>query len=199
MNTSISIAILAGGESKRFGKDKLSLLFGGKTFLENLVGKLKEFSDDIIIIGREYPGFPYCKDAYDIRASIVGIYTALECAKYDYVFVVAGDLPLLSKELVGFLIENISCEYDIVVPVVNGYYEPLVAIYSKRTRKLIKERIISGNFKVSDVFKEVKTFVVKEAQIRKIDKEMLSFFNINTADDYKYLIENFKKIKNSER
>ncbi len=199
MNTDISIAILAGGESKRFGKDKLSLLFEGKTFLENLVGKLKEFSDDIIIIGREYPGFPYCKDAYDTRASIVGIYTALECAKNDYVFVVAGDLPLLSKELVRFLIENISSEYDIIVPMVRGYYEPLVAIYSKRIKELIRRRIVSGNFKVSDIFKEGRISVIEEAQIREIDEDMLSFFNVNTIDDYRYLIENFEKIKNSAK
>lgn len=46
----VSGAILAGGESKRMGRDKKWILFNGKTLLEIALGKLKEITEDVMIV-----------------------------------------------------------------------------------------------------------------------------------------------------
>ena len=188
----ISIAILAGGESKRFGEDKLRLEFKGKTFLDIIIEKISSLSDDYFVVGRILPSMKSCKDLFDVKASLVGIYTALKCSKYDYTLVLAGDLPLLSPELLNYLISNISKNIDIIVPIVRGYYEPLVAIYSKRVEDEIRNMIISEDLKVSNLYDKFNTLKINEDKLRIYDKELYSFFNVNKREEYIFLKENFE-------
>ncbi len=46
----ISAVILAAGKSKRIGRDKAFLLYKGKSFLENIIIKLKKITSNLIII-----------------------------------------------------------------------------------------------------------------------------------------------------
>ncbi len=188
----LSIAILAGGKSKRFGEDKLKLEFQGKTFLEIIISKISSMSDDYFVVGRRLPYIKSCDDFFEIKASIVGIYSALKCSKYDYVLVLAGDLPLLSSDLLKYLSSKISKDYDIIVPVVRGYYEPLVAIYSKKIMSELFKMIDSGDLKVSNLYKKFKILEISEEKLKVYDKNLYSFFNVNNREDYKILKEKFE-------
>ena len=46
-------AVLAGGQSRRFGSDKAQALLGGTTLLDHAVAALKPQCDQIVIVGRE--------------------------------------------------------------------------------------------------------------------------------------------------
>ncbi len=188
----VSIAVLAGGKSKRFGKDKLTLEFKGKTFLDIIISKISSISDDCFVVGRRLSYIKSCDDVFNIKASIVGIYSALKCSKHDYVLVLAGDLPLLSSELLKYLISKVSKDYDIIVPVVKGYYEPLVAIYSKGIMNELFKMIDSEDLKVSNLYKKFKILEISEEELKVYDKNLHSFFNVNNREDYKYLKENFE-------
>lgn len=198
---SITCAILAGGKSRRFGKNKLLLEYKGKSFLQLTINKLSEISKEIIIAGRNFEEIQACmykykcfKDDYNLKASIVGIHTALKYSNNDMVLVVAADLPLLKSEVLKLLVSKyISCNCEAVIPIVRGFIEPLVALYSRKTLNIIEENIENNKLKISDFIKKIDIYKLSEKEIKVVDPELVSFFNINTKEDYSKLLQMGKK------
>ena len=119
----------------------------------------------------------------------MGIHTALRNAGNPVVLVVAGDLPLLKKEVLHLLIEKFfTNDCDAVVPIVNGYMEPLVAVYARSNLAIIEENIHSQRLKIVDFIRRVHTETLSEREIRTVDPELCSFMNINTRADYYELV-----------
>src|SRR5882672_1411323 len=51
-----SVAILAGGDARRFGgRDKSALVVDGRTILERQISALSTVTDDILIVARPFP------------------------------------------------------------------------------------------------------------------------------------------------
>ncbi|HDP95318.1 MAG TPA: molybdenum cofactor guanylyltransferase [Candidatus Aminicenantes bacterium] len=194
---SVTCAILAGGASRRFGENKLALEFCGKSFLQHIVATLTAVSENIIVAGENCenlnvaPYLCFC-DRFALHASIVGIHTALCHAPTEAVLVVAGDLPLLKVELLQLLISRFfSTKSDAVVPVVNNYMEPLVAVYARKNRAVIEENIYQRKLKIADFIGRINTSVLSEKEVRAVDPELQSFLNINTPHDYRKLLDKF--------
>jgi molybdopterin-guanine dinucleotide biosynthesis protein A len=51
----LSGIILAGGESRRLGADKALLELGGQTLLENVIGKVSQVSQEVIVVANAPP------------------------------------------------------------------------------------------------------------------------------------------------
>ncbi len=49
-------ALIAGGASRRFGSDKASALLSGRPLLEHVAEALREQANDVIVVGRDWPG-----------------------------------------------------------------------------------------------------------------------------------------------
>lgn len=196
----VTCAILAGGASKRFGKNKLALEYRGRSFLQIIVETLSQVSEDIIVSGEncENLNVSPCScfsDDFPLKASIVGIHTALRNAGNPVVLVVAGDLPLVKAEVLHLLIERFfSGGCDAVVPMVGGFLEPLVAVYASRNIAILEENIRANRLKIVDFIRRIKTVTIPEREIRALDPELLSFMNINTRGDYEKLLARHRGI-----
>jgi molybdopterin-guanine dinucleotide biosynthesis protein A len=55
-------AILAGGQSRRFGSDKAEALFEGKALLDYVADALRPQCAELAIVGREWPGISSVAD-----------------------------------------------------------------------------------------------------------------------------------------
>jgi len=192
---SITCAILAGGASRRFGKNKLALEYRGASFLQLIVRAVSEVSDDIIVSGENcaHLNVSPCRcysDSFAFKASIVGIHTALRNAGSPVVVVVAGDLPLLNPAVLRLLLKRYSIgDCDAVVPVVGGFLEPLVAVYAKRNLTVLEENIRLGKLKIVDFIRRIQAATIPEQELRAVDPELGSFMNINTRSDYAELLK----------
>ena len=201
-----SIAILCGGKSKRFGSDKTFHYIGDKTILENVYDKFKNKSDDIFLQTSNHDSNKKKKfklnvkiyhDVIPDKGPLGGIYAALSNAKYDKVFIVAGDLPFVDENIISEL--KIFDNHSIVVPKwQNGFVEPLCALYSKDIMPIVKKRLDSDNLKINDCFKEIENnnrgdFKIKYLSIEDlIQNNNISkncFNNINCLED----LDNIKK------
>ena len=99
-----------------------------------------------------------------------------------YNLVVACDMPFLNQDLLRYMIQ-LSVDFDLVVPRVNNYVEPLHAVYSRSCLAPIEDMIAQGKLSVNKLLDLVRVKYVEAEEIDRFDPEHLSFFNINTKAD----------------
>jgi molybdopterin-guanine dinucleotide biosynthesis protein A len=91
-------------------------------------------------------------------------------------------MPLVNPTLVRLLVEQ-KAKWDVVVPRMGEFLEPLHAVYSKRCLPTMEQFLLSGGRRILDLYPKLKVLEVSEAELRKVDPELLSFFNVNTPED----------------
>jgi molybdopterin-guanine dinucleotide biosynthesis protein A len=184
---------LAGGKSLRLGRNKLREQVGGRALLSRVIDTLGALDGDIIIVagaGQDLTLFPagqrvkIVADIYPGGGVLGGIYTGLTASDSFHNLVVACDMPFLNTALLRYLIEAAE-SYDAVVPRLNGFIEPLHAVYAKSCLPHIKTEIESGRRDIRSFFSRVKVRYVESEEIDRFDPQRLSLFNINTEDDLK--------------
>jgi len=182
----ISAAVLAGGESRRLGFPKALLRLGsGRTLLEDTVGKLRRLSDDVVVVANE-PSFDVAGarrvgDLVPGAASLGGIYTAIARARHERVIVVGCDMPFLSASLLAYL-ASLSSGIDVVAPRIDGYPEPLHAVYGRGCLPAIEPRLKAGQLKIIGFYADARVRYVDEPELRRLDPELRSFRNVNTPE-----------------
>lgn len=186
MSVPISSIILAGGKSSRLGTDKARIKLDGRSIiLQSIAEKLLSVTDEVIVVtdGRKYDNLEvkvkWVKDVYPSIGSIVGVYSGLRAIRLNYALVVACDMPLLNLDLIKHMI-NLPRDYDILIPKIGKYIEPLHAIYSRKCLQPIERALKAGNLKLIDFFDEVIVRYLTEEVIDRYDSDHLSFFNINS-------------------
>jgi molybdopterin-guanine dinucleotide biosynthesis protein A len=187
----ITIAILAGGLSRRMGCDKAFQPFNGTTLLETVLSRLFALDMPLLIVtssqlqDRIANVVPDCRVVSDRRrgAGAMGaIYTALiECATPN-IFVTGCDMPFLNIDLIRHMC-NLLPGYNAVTPVLHGMTEPLHSIYSQTCRVSIEHLLQEDTLKVSRIFSMVDTRYVGDHEISNYDPNHESFININTPED----------------
>lgn len=183
----VTCIILAGGASRRMGRDKAFIQIEGIRLLDYVYGKCRELFNEIIIVTNEPKQFvdyqtPVVPDEIPGIGSIGGLYTGLKRASNYYSFCVACDMPFLNPELITHLIEERHTN-DIVIPKTRAGFEPLHAVYSKRCIEPLKKFIENGDLKISNLLEEVKVRYYSEEEIKKVDPSLLSFMNVNTKKE----------------
>ncbi len=186
--TSVSVAILAGGRSRRMGQDKTALLLHGKPLLQHVVDAVASLKLPIQIItnapdNHAYLGLPMHTDVFPGSGSIGGLYTALHYVTTDYMLCLACDAPYLQPVLLRYLIA-LRHDYDAIVPVVRARRHPLVAVYSKRCLPVIHEHIERGELRITTMLDDLHTRFVEENDVRRYDPVLKSFFNANTPEEF---------------
>ena len=179
--------ILAGGRSKRMGQQKAFLLLRGRPIFEYVLETCRSIFDEIIVVARHTEAFgPYRVKVFEdlIDAGVLGgLYTGLLLAPTPYVFCVACDMPFLRQELVHYLL-SIKDGYDAIVPRAPDGLHPLCAIYHRNCLGPISEGIAEGQKRVISFLPRVRAKICDPEEIRKVDPDFLSFFNINTPEDF---------------
>ena len=183
--------VLAGGKALRLGRNKLTEQVGGKPLLSRVIDKLGEFDTGIIIVvgdGQDRGMFPagdtikVVADTYPGSGVLGGIYTGLTASNSFRNLVVAGDMPFLNTKLLKYLV-SVSENYDVVIPRIGSFIEPLHAVYAKSCEPYIKAEIENGKRDIRGFFSQMKVRYVETREIDLFDPQHLSFFNINTVED----------------
>jgi molybdopterin-guanine dinucleotide biosynthesis protein A len=198
----ITGAILAGGKSRRFGRNKTVEVLGGKRLINHCLEGLDGLCDPLVVVANDLE--PY----WDLQVSLIrdlvphqgplgGIQAALTWSPHDWVFVKAADMPFLVPGLVRMMLAS-TVDADLVVPVHDKGFEPLFALYNRRCRPAIDRILQSSERSVAAIFEMVRLKTVGEKQWRKVDAEGLSFMNVNTPEDWADLvaIDRINRIKN---
>ena len=186
----VSGIVLAGGQSRRLGRDKSLLEIEGQPLLVRTVHTLTALSDDLIVVTnapeRYAPlGLPvrFVADEKPGVGSLMGLYSGLKAAHHPYALVVACDMPFLNPALLRYLL-SLTAGYDIVIPRRDGLAEPLHAVYSRACLPAMDRVLRQGRRQIIAFFDQVRVRWVEESEIAPFDSQGFSFLNINTPQDW---------------
>ena len=204
MTNRISGVILAGGSNKRFGGiTKANVVINGETIISRIISTISDFFDEIIIVTnrpeefRDFIQHKIVKDQYLNAGPLGGIHAALKASSEDAIFVFAGDMPFLNKEIISDQINKFkNIEHDVFIPKVDQLIEPLHAIYSKSVLNHLERFLQEGKSRaVRDFLNEVN---VGYLQIPKTEKTKIAFANINSSSDLAKINLNSSRFKPNE-
>ena len=188
---SITAVVLAGGRSRRLGRDKALELVGGVPLVSRVTSAIETISSETVIVvaeERQAQALPLSADArivqdlYPNSGSLGGILTGLIAATGVWTLVVACDMPFLNRALLSEMASNRD-DCDAVVPLLNGRPEPTHALYSKVCIEPIRNKLEAGELKISAFFESVRVKYVPQRTVEMIDPGLWSFFNVNTPQD----------------
>jgi molybdopterin-guanine dinucleotide biosynthesis protein A len=190
-NLDIGCIVLAGGKGLRLGRDKTLEVIGNSNLLQRVVSQLSSFNSDIIVVvarGKSlpqfsgYPRFRIVADIYPDKGALGGIHAGLAASSWPYNLVVACDMPFLNQALLQYMVQ-VSPGFDLVVPRVGKWVEPLHAVYAKDCLDPIERLLDQGEIRIRALFDLVKVRYVEGDEISRFDPNHLSFFNVNTEAD----------------
>ncbi|HBZ21252.1 MAG TPA: hypothetical protein DEO60_08995 [Bacteroidales bacterium] len=189
MDCTISGVILAGGASKRFGGiTKSNIVIGGERIISRIINSINCIFDEIIIVTnnpsefREIKECRFVGDQYLKAGPLGGIHAALKSSLTDAIFVFAGDMPFLRKELIKEQINQFCLsDYDILIPLIGEFIEPLHSIYRVTVLEDL-ERFLSGG-KNRSVREFIKLFHTGFMRLEESEENKRAFTNINTRSD----------------
>jgi len=189
--------VLAGGESSRFGSNKAFEPLACKPLISHVIERLSPVVDEIlVIVGYNESRVEYeailpssvkvMNDEQEGKTPLIGIVTGLRVARSDYVLVSACDTPFVNGEVIDLLFQRASGA-DAAIPKWNrGHIEPLEAVYrTASTLKASQETLAPSGLPLREMIRKLAqvVYVSVEDEIRRVNPDLRTFFNVNTKED----------------
>ncbi|HOV86418.1 MAG TPA: molybdenum cofactor guanylyltransferase [Syntrophobacteraceae bacterium] len=190
-------AILAGGRSRRYGRNKALEVFDGLRLIDRGTASLEPYCAPVFVVANdlwEYADVQavLLRDLIAHQGPLGGIATALWFSPHEWVFVKAADMPFLVPELLTLML-GAKEGFDAVVPVHRELYEPLLALYHRRCLPAVNRVLEGPERKVIAFYRQVKVRFLQEFEWKTVDPKALSFMNANTPEEMAALEWNWKK------
>ena len=188
-------AILAGGESRRYGAPKALADVGGLRIIDRATDALGAACDELVVIANHPDLFadldlPTRPDVRTGVGALGGIHAALTWARDEGrpgIVAVACDMPFLSPALLIRLRElafDAAGRYDVVVPESRGRrgVEPLCAGYGTGCIPAIEAELDGGDSHVIGFYDDVRVHRVPLSDVESLCDPDVAFMNVNTPE-----------------
>jgi len=180
-------AIIAGGASRRMGRDKALIEVGGKPLITRVAEVMRPLFPEVIVVtantevavAAQLTAIP---DIYPKSGPLGGIHAALTHTQAP-TFCVACDMPCLDAGSINYLCGQFNGE-DAIMPRIDGRPEPLHAIYSPTALPRIESELQRERVRGFEaLLREWEVRWVPEVELRAIDPDLRGFENWNTPGD----------------
>jgi molybdenum cofactor guanylyltransferase len=179
--------LLAGGGSRRMGRDKAGIEFEGETLASRVVRTLAEVCQEVLVASGDGThlaglGLQQVADPVPEPGPLGGIVAGLEAARHPLVAVVAVDMPFASPTLLRMLAE-MAAGQDALVPVTDRGPQPLHAVYVTGAATAFRAEIDAGRLSVRAALASVRTRYVTPGEWTAADPSGRFAENLNTPED----------------
>ncbi|MFW9787072.1 MAG: molybdenum cofactor guanylyltransferase [Candidatus Thorarchaeota archaeon] len=194
----ITVAILAGGSSKRFGSEKALAEFKGKPLIIHMIEVARRLSSDILVVVSDEKQKASIRDIVkdvqlvvdppsDIKCALVGALTAFEYTDTSYTLLLPVDSPLANVDLLRVLIRMSSGHGAVVPSWPSGYIEPLHSVYLAEHAYYHGLKVMeSRQHKMSNMLDALQNVLfVSTDTLKQFDPDLDTFVNFNTHKDLK--------------
>jgi molybdopterin-guanine dinucleotide biosynthesis protein A len=156
--------VLAGGQSRRLGTDKLSLIIDGMSLLERTTAKCAASFDQVRLVAPKVGslselGYPVVQDSSRASGPMAGVIAALEDCSTDTCFVTAADLLDLRTEVIMLLVSRYRGQQYFGLREQRSV-QPLCGIYQNSALAVLCARAGQGQFGMAAALKEMDTDTV---------------------------------------
>ena len=196
-----SCIILCGGQSKRMGQDKGSMIIQNKPMIKHILDTLNHQINEAIIVLNDkkridkYSDFvnfndynykiTFCEDEIKNKGPLLGIMTGLKKITSNNALILPCDSPYVSKEYIKTMFSEIESNTQAVVPYHDSENklktsEPLHSIYNKNIIPEIEKLIAKDILHIKGLIEKIDAkFILIDN--KKIEKK--EFRNLNRPTD----------------
>ncbi len=186
---SVSAVIFAGGQGTRLGGVKKAMLeVGSQPIIARILDAVRPLASEVIVVDnddtlRALPGIRIVPDSETQAGVLVALHSGLSAASGELCIALACDMPFVNGELLAWMIEQADA-HDVVIPTTEGQLDPLHAIYRRQPcLDAIGSALARGEKRMISYLSDVRVREVGEAEMRIMDPELRSLFNVNTPED----------------
>lgn len=188
--------ILAGGQSRRMGRDKALLPRPGAEqvpFVAHLAALLSELCCEVVLVTRDAAQAatytPYLSSSIHLVSDqipavgpLMGLASGLCAIQSSHALVTAVDMPFLQPALITFLLSQ-PLDDHLLVPLVNATPQVLLAVYPRTVLPLVEARLLAGRRDPRSLLDVAHVRYLEETLLRRVDPDLRSFVNINTPGE----------------
>ncbi|HUF75179.1 MAG TPA: molybdenum cofactor guanylyltransferase [Longimicrobiales bacterium] len=183
--------VLVGGRSSRFGSDKAAAMVGGRSMAARAVDTLRAVADPVVLLGGDGAlgrrlALPWRADDRSGRGPLSGLATGLRWAGelgLRGLFVLACDLPLVTREVVDAVAAQIRPDLDAVVVAAGepAGVQPLCGWYATGTLAAVEIALDRGRHSARELLSGLRIALVRVDGTT--PERRLALLNVNTRDD----------------
>lgn len=194
----VTVAILAGGTSKRFGSEKALAEFHGRPLVAHMVDIAQKLSSETMVVVSDETQESSLRDVIpevrivvdppsDVKCALAGALTAFEYTLTSHVLLLPVDSPLASSELLRMLIRMYPGHGAVVPSWPSGYIEPLHSVYLAEHAYFHGLKVMEeGLHKMKDLLDRLQNVLyVSTETLKQFDLELSTFTNVNTPKELK--------------
>ena len=187
----ISVIVLAGGRSSRFGRDKLAEAVHGRPLLHHAIDAVRPIAAEIIIVAAPDASPPLpadvtlVNDAVAFEGPLAGLLGGLAATRSRTVLVVGGDMPALSVAVLGSMVALLTeSDASAVVLEDGGRGRPLPMALCREPGLTIASALLAGGERrLRALADALSAAVLPEAAWRALDPSGDTLRDIDTKAD----------------
>jgi len=185
----LAAIVFAGGLGTRLGNTKKALLqIGGKAVVERVLDAVRPLASELVVVDNDdslahLPGVRIVPDSETRAGVLVALESGLSAVQSELCIVLACDMPFVNSALLQWMVEQAD-QQDVVIPVVEGQMDPMHAVYRRAVcLQAIRGALARNEKRMISYLADVRVREVMEPELRAIDPDLRSLFNINTPED----------------
>ncbi|HZP90046.1 MAG TPA: molybdenum cofactor guanylyltransferase [Actinomycetota bacterium] len=190
--------VLAGGRSRRFGRDKLLEPYRGVPMLNGVIGRVAEVCPHVVVVAAaagSLPGVPsglgvrVVRDAREDQGPLAGLATGLSAARGRVALVAAGDMPDLRVPVLRALLEAGEAPDVEAVALQEGTaFRPLPCVVAVEPARRTAERLLeAGERRLRALLGALRLAVVPEDRWVGLDPERRTLLDVDEPADLERL------------
>ena len=184
----ITAVLLAGGKSRRMGEDKGRLMIEGMPLWKKQLSTLASTGAREVVVSGPAEGayagcgLPILNDDMPGAGPLAGVATILRRAEFDFVVVLAIDLPRMPAEYLSELMREALRTGQGIVPRRGHRFEPLAAVYSRGCAALAEAQLRSSDRSMQRFAgAALNAGFIQERLVGPVEEHF--FFNLNSPQD----------------
>lgn len=193
MRPVLSAIVLAGGASRRMGRDKRSIEVGGRPMLIAAVRLAAAMADDIVVsCRREAPPDARLFDGMPVRlvfdsrygGPLAGLETSLAAVANDLAVVLAVDMPAVTEEMLWQLVDAVIGRPGACGAVFGegSRLMPFPAVLRRGARDVVSEQLDLASLRVADALRRLDPVTVPYWR-GTLEAGPSAFLNVNVPSD----------------
>jgi molybdopterin-guanine dinucleotide biosynthesis protein A len=187
----ITAIVLAGGRSRRFGRDKLAEPIAGRTLLARAIEAVGAFAGEVVVVAAPGgtpdlpPGSRVAHDPTPFEGPLAGLLAGLTAASTDVVLVTAGDMPDPVSGVIDALLDALDAPgAEAALLRDDGKPRPLpMALRRQPAERAAAALIAAGERRLGALAETLRSQVIEEAVWRPLDPDARTLHDIDTPAD----------------